>query len=188
MRRSLSTREKVLSVGLVVAAFLAYRALTGDGLGFGVGPAEEAEARQFGEPPLVRMDLLARGTTDFDPGGRDLFRYYKPPPPPRPKIERKPKPPPPRPRETKRPKPPPAPTPVAPQAPTPRFSYLGFLGPKEAKIAVFELEEGLLLKTAGDVVEDDFRLLAFEHDGVTLGYTDSRWEGRTTELKAMGLR
>jgi hypothetical protein len=188
VKRKLSNREKVLIVVLGVAGVIAYRALSGDGIGFGGGAASDAEeARNFGEAPLVRMDLLARTTAEFDRKGRNLFDYYTPPRkvvqqprPKRPVVQ------PPPPREVPKP-PPPPPTTVA-RAPNPPFQYLGFLGPKDEKIAVFDDNEDVLLARIGDVVQDGFRLVEFKHDAVMLAYTDQKWQGQTTELKLMGLR
>jgi hypothetical protein len=188
MMRKLSTREQVMIGVLAVAAVIAYRALSGDGIGFGGAPPEEnEEARVFGEPPAVRVDLLARGGADFDRLGRNLFDYYTPPPEP---VKRKPRPAPPPPKPTPRPTPPP-PKPraaPAPKAPAPQFEYLGYLGPKDEKIAVFDKGEGVMLAKIGDVVEEEFRLAEFKHDSVMMGYTDQRWEGMKAELKLKGLR
>jgi hypothetical protein len=189
MKRKLSTREKAMIGLLAVAGVIAYRALSGDGIGFG-GPASEEgeEARVFGEPPVVRMDLLAQAAVDFDRTGRNLFDYYTPPPPPKPPPPPRPKPKP-APRRP-RPAPPPPPAPRVAQAPTPPFQYLGYLGPKDEKIAVFDdgKGEGVMLARVGDVVQSDFQLLEFKHDSVMMAYTDQRWKGQTTELKLMGLR
>jgi hypothetical protein len=190
VKRSLSTREKVLVIVLGVAAVVAYRSLTGDGIGFG-GPGDEraGDERDFGEPPLLRMDLLALNRVEFDTDGRNLFRYYTPPPP---KPKRRPAPPRPTPKprpERPRPTPPPPPpAPREPQAPPPDFQYLGYLGPKDEKIAVFDGTEGVMLARVGEVVQDDFRLTEFTHDSVVMSYIAEQWAGRTTELKLMGLR
>jgi hypothetical protein len=188
VKRKLSNRERVLVLVLLVAAVIAYRALSGDGIGFG-GRVEESEqdSRVFGEPPLVRMDLLERDTVEFDRQGRNLFAYYTPPR----KVEyRPPPPPPPKPKPQVRTPPPPPPPPPAPvvRPPNPEFQYLGYLGPKDDKIAVFEDGDGIVLRRAGDVVREEFRLVEFRHDAVTMSYTDERWKGQSTELKLKGLR
>jgi hypothetical protein len=171
-----------------VAGVIAYRALSGDGMGFGGGADEQTEEpRVFGEAPVVRMDLLARAAEGFEAGGRNLFDYYTPPPPPRPKPKPKPPPPKPKPRRTPPQPPPPPPTAVV-KAPPPEFHYLGYLGPKEEKIAVFDGGDGVMLARIGDVIEDEFRLVEFSHDSVTMAYTDQQWKGMTTELKLKGLR
>jgi hypothetical protein len=190
VKRKLSTREFVMIGLLAVASVMAFRMMTGDGIGFGGGAEKEAEAREFGEAPVVRMDLLARERARFDREGRNLFDYYTPPPPPRKKVQRKaptirdkPKPIP-----KQAPAPPPKPT--APKPPAPKFNYLGYLGPKDAKIAVFDdgKPDGVMLARIGDVVQDDFRVMEFKHDSVTMAYTKEKWEGHTTELKLLGLR
>jgi len=174
---------------LIVAAVIGYRAMTGDGIGFGgPGAQQDAEDRDFGQPPVVRMDLLSQDREDFDPLGRDLFAYYVPPPPP--KKYQPPPPPPPTPKRQLPPPPPPptTPKPAAPTAPLPNFTYLGFFGPKDRKIAAFDGDDGVMLATIGEVVEKQFRLSEFKHDSVVMTYTDEQWDGRTTELKLVGLR
>ncbi len=186
MRRKLSAREKVMIVFLAVAALVFYRWQAGD-IGFGAPTASaDADPLDLPEPPVVRMDLLARNTPVFDADGRNLFDYYtpprkparKPPPTKRKEVERPPKPPPP---------PPPPPRKQGP--PAPKFQYLGSLGPKEAKIAAFDAGEGVFIARAGDVVPDtQFRLKAFRHQAVLLEYLDEQFKGQTTELELKGVR
>ena len=187
MKRKLSGREKTMIVLLAVAAVIGYRLMSGDGIGSGAGSRDDQETRDFGDPPVVRMDLLTANQDEFDPAGRNLFAYYVPPaPPPRPapRPPRRPLPPP------RAFTPPPAPSaPVRPVAPKPNFNYLGYLGPKDARIAVFDSKtEGVKLARVGDLVRNDFRLLEFKHEGVTLGYTDARWQGATAELLMAGAK
>jgi hypothetical protein len=182
--RKLSGREKVL-IGMALAAGLGYLLLRGGALGG--GGAEEADDLLLpfeGEPPIVRLDRLATLSDDYDPKGRDLFKYgpppgrAKPPPPPpprreTPKIER--------PTPSPRPKPPPR-EPPKPKPPTPSFDYLGYLGPKDDRIAVFGKGEDMLLARVGDVVQDQFRVLEFKYEVIVMGFTDDRFRGETTEL------
>lgn len=186
MSRKLTAREKLLIGVLAVGGAFALYTLRGDALGLG-GPADDGAFVEppDGEPPVVRMDLLARAAQDFSEGGRNLFDYYTPPPPPPPprvvlpppppvKVER-PKPPPPR-----EPGPPPPPKP-----PFPNFKYLGFLGPKDARIAVFEvddMENPQVLAGVGDVVQKEFRLKEFRYESVVFGYTNELFADRTAEL------
>jgi hypothetical protein len=165
LNRKLSTREKVLLAFLAVAAVIFYRAWSGKGIGFGgESPAPAVETRDLGEPPHVRTDLLARNTVEFDPSGRNLFDYYTPPrqPKPKPKPEPRPKPPPPKRESAVRPPPPPPP--------------------------LFDGDDGVVLRRPGDKVDEQFVLLNFKYEAVTLGYTDTKWRDRTTELKLFGLR
>jgi hypothetical protein len=189
MKRRLTTREKVLLGLLAVAAILSYRMLTDEAiLSGGQAGADEAD-RDLGVAPQVRMDLLERQAATFDSEGRNLFAYYvPPPPPPRYTVPPPPQALPPPPVRTAPAPPPTPPPPVAPQAPQPSFHYLGFLGPKDARIAVFDAGEEPTHARIGDTIETHFRLLEFKHDSVILGYTDEQWQGRTTELKLAGLR
>jgi len=182
--RKLNTREKVL-LGLLTAAGIAgWFGMRGSGIGFG-GASEGPEALGpiSGEPPVVRVDLLAQDQVAFDPNGRNLFAYYTPPAPkrarPKPKAPPAPPPaPPPKKRSTPKSK-------VAkePQPPTPDFSYVGYLGPKDSKIAVFSVGEELQVARVGEVVQAQFELREFRYDSVVFGFTDPQFQGKTTELK-----
>jgi hypothetical protein len=155
----------------------------GVGLPEHVREQDDVEMR-IGKAPIVRMDLLAHDVEEFESPGRDLFDYYTPPkktvapppPPPKPKPER----------ERPLPGPPAAPPrPAVVGPPKPSFNYLGFLGPKEARIAVFDTGKGsdLMLARIGDVLEDKFTLLEFKYEKVVIGYTDDRFKGQTAELE-----
>jgi hypothetical protein len=181
--RKLSTREYVL-LGLLgsAAAFLLY--LRPDG---GVGSAGRGglgEDLDLGVPPVVNLDRLAGHVDAFDSDGRNLFQYYTPPPPRVQPVERPPAPPP-----RIDPTPPPVVQTVArpsvplPPAPPPiTLTYLGFLGPKDNRIAVFEDGPDLLLARAGEVVKHQFRVLDFGYETVVVGYVDERFRGQTQEL------
>ena len=185
MRRKLSAREKVMIGVLVVAALVFYR-WQGRGIGFGAPTAgADADLPDLPEPPVVRMDLLARGTVEFDATGRNLFDYYTPPRKPVPKR-------PPRAKPVVRSatKPPPPPPPRRPPGPpAPKFHYLGSLGPKGAKIAAFDGGDGVVIARAGDVVPDtQFRLKSFRYQAVLLEYLDEQFKGQTAELQLKGVR
>jgi len=149
---------------------------------------EEAAGRSagLGDAPQVHWDRLTAGPEAYDPGGRNLFQYYTPPPPPRAAAK-------PIERPVARAAPPPRTTPP-PQArqqptrnvarpPTPSFKYLGFLGPKDDKIAVFEQGQELELVRVGEIVQKEFRLVEFKYEGVVIGYVDERFADQTTELR-----
>jgi hypothetical protein len=189
MARSLKPREKFLLGGLVLTAIavLYYRS-GGEGLGFAGAPASDKKQKDkpLGEAPAIHLALLDREAEGFESGARNLFDYYVPPPPPPPPQPYRPVPEvverpvnvlPPLPKE------PVAYVPPEPTPPTPAFDYLGYIGPKDAKIAVFESEEGVLLAQVGDVVEEQYRLLEFGYETVVLGYTEERFSDRTTEVK-----
>ncbi len=185
MPRKLSAREKVMIGALAVAAVVFYR-WQGSGIGFGAPTAgADVDPPDLPEPPVVRMDLLARGTVEFDATGRNLFDYYTPPRKPVPK----------RPPKAKRvvksaiKPPPPPPPPRRELPPEPKFHYLGHFGPKDAKIAAFDDGDGVVIARAGDLVPDtQFRLKAFRFQSVLLEYTHEKFKGRTTELQLKGVR
>jgi hypothetical protein len=184
MARQLSTREYGLIV--VLLAIGIYLLFFRGGGGFGAGAREqESRVLEFEDAPVVRISRLAIDADAFDAQGRDLFKYYVPPPPPRAVTPD---------RETRA-----APQPKKPtrrmqpqrsaarsdggQAPKPTFDFIGFLGPKGAKIAVFEESDSLMLARRGEAVQEVFRVVDFKYDAVVLGYTDRKYEGQTTELK-----
>jgi len=182
--RTLNNREKVL-LGLLAAAGIAgWFGLRGGGMGFGGGAGgPEALEPISGEPPVVRVDLLDQEPVGFDPTGRNLFAYYTPP------AKAKP-----RPKPKAPPAPPPAPPPKKktvpkknvikePEPPTPDFSYVGYLGPKENKIAVFDIGDDLLVVRVGEIVQEQFELREFRYETVVFGFTDPQFRDRTTELK-----
>jgi len=180
--RKLNPREYVLVVLLgVVAVFLFYYNRDAR-LGGGESDSLAGEDLNFGDPPWVRLDLLAGQSEGYDSEGRDLFKYYTPPRPAPPPVVRKPPP------EVKR-----TPTPVVRQAPQERvdrgpkppainFIYLGYLGPKNGKIAVFEDGEQVMLARAGEVVKDHFRVVEFGFEAIVMGYVDERFKDQTSEL------
>jgi len=180
--RKLNPREYVLVVLLgVVAVFLFYYNRDAR-LGGGQSDSLAGEDLNFGDPPWVRLDLLAGQLEGYDAEGRDLFKYYTPPRPAPPPVVRKPPP------EVKR-----TPPPVVRQAPPERvnrgpkppaisFIYLGYLGPKNGKIAVFEDGEQVMLARAGEVVKDHFRVVEFGFEAIVMGYVDERFKDQTSEL------
>ena len=188
--RKLTSRELVLLVAVLGLAILGWVYGRGAGLGGIGGSAEKLADLDYGEPPVVQLARLELEAVSYDSASRNLFSYYTPPPPPRPapkpRVETKPPPtqaaPP---RTVVRP---PTPPPLAPKAPRPSFRYIGFLGPKDNKIAVFEKnnkredEDPLLLARAGEILEERFQLEEINFQSVVLGYTEDRFKNRTTEL------
>jgi hypothetical protein len=182
--RKLTTREYVLTVLLgVVAVFLFYLNRDSSSLG-GPGSAGEDDEFELGLAPVVQLERLAGRIEDYDSGGRNLFSYYTPPPP---VVKRTP--PPVTKAETPRSKPPvinprpPRPVDTTPRPPAIDLTYLGYLGPKENKIAVFEDGQDLLLARAGEIVREQFRVVDFGYETIVMGYVDERFKDQTTELR-----
>ena len=185
MARKLNGREIFLLgfVGLVGIAALIYMR-GGSGIGGGQLSAEQDEL-QLGDAPVINLARLEAERVAYDPKGQDLFHYGKPPGSARrpPKVT-----PPPRKRQPRAAPPPPAAEPrkVEPTRPKPppiRFEYIGFLGPNANKIAVFEDGDEILLARVGEVVQEEFRLVGFGYESVTMGYTDMKFKLNTTELR-----
>jgi hypothetical protein len=160
----------------------------GEGRLFGGGRETDGEAAPLGDATLyaVNVDRLLSQGGIYDPDGRNLFQYYVPPRP-KPKTQV-------RPQQTRQPvkrnptparkAPPPTPQTFAAKPPRVNFKYLGFLGPKNDRIAVFEKGQGdeLELARIGEVIQGSFRLVGFGYESVELGYTDKRFSDQTTEL------
>lgn len=182
--RKLTTREYVLTGLLgVVAVFLFYINRDSSSLGGSRGRGADDEF-ELGLAPVVRLERLAGRIESYDSAGRNLFSYYTPPPP---VVKREPPP------VTKAPpqrKPPPVvqarpprPDDTTPKPPAINLTYLGYLGPKDNKIAVFEDGQDLLLARAGETVREQFRVVDFGYETIVMGYVDDRFKDQTTELR-----
>jgi len=182
--RKLSTREYVLVVLLgVVAVFLFYYNRDAR-LGGRESDSLAGEDLKFRTAPLVRLDRLEGQLDGYDAGGRDLFKYYTPPPPKPKQVKRPPaKPVEERPRPQAVRRPPREPVDTGPKPPAINFTYLGYLGPKDRKIAVFEDGNQVTLARAGEVVKDHFRVVEFGFEAVVMGYVDERFKDQTSELR-----
>ena len=183
--RKLTSREKVLL--MLVAVMTIVGLIYGRGGNFvgGGGRAAIPEAKDYGNAPVVEIARLSHEPESYDPNARNLFTYYTPPPKPRPKpkpIER-PK------AETRKVVPQPTrpvnttpPKPKEPTPPRPNFKYIGFLGPKENKIAVLEKGDEVVLAQMGEIVDEQFLIAGFEYETLVIGYTSERFKEKTTEL------
>jgi hypothetical protein len=144
---------------------------------------DSIEVMQLGDPPAVRMELLAVATAPYDRKGRNLFEYREPRHRPRPAevptrspVVRPPEPMPPTETTT-------AP-PSQPARPRPTFDYIGYFGPKDDLIAVFLRGAEMFLARIGDVVDGSFELLEFRYDTVLLGYVGEPYKGERVRLRA----
>ena len=193
-----STREVVLVIILVAAGIWYIWYLTGDGAaGSAAGaPGEPLAVIAAGDAPRVRMDLLSGLAETYDQNGRDLFKYAQRPPTQeeldaerrRLEAERLA-------REAalaaqrearlarqNQPTTAPPPQPAGPRPPRISFKYIGYLGPKDDRIAVFEEGEDLILARVGETVNDQFRVQEIEYETVVMGYTDPKFEKLTQTL------
>ncbi len=198
MARKLSRREIGLIAALVLAAVLYLRY---GGLGSSPGPSsappvDAKQAAAMADPPVVHMNLLAAAEVPYDVDGRDLFKYSKRPPTAeelaaererlrrlaeqekaanaaRQKAMEQ--------RAAQQAAAPP-PRPVEPQPPRVPFKYLGYFGPKDDKIAVFEDNKEIVLARAGDVLRDQFKLVEIEYESAVIGYTKPEFANKTQKL------
>jgi len=179
----LSNRERFLLGLLAIGSVALWLALAEDPQGLGNADLEtDFDALQLKAPPVVHLELLELETADFDAPGRNLFAYFEPRkiPPPQPShtpttIDKTS-------RSTDRiPLPPTPPAPTAP--PQPAFKYIGLLGPKSDRIAVFDRGSEVFVAQAGEILDDRFELLEFRHDAVVLGRLDEDHKGETVRLR-----
>jgi len=182
--RKLTSREIFLIVVVAGLAVIGWIYGRDGGLGGAGVKANELGELKYTEPPVVELARLEQVAVDYDSKARNLFSYYTPPPPPR-----KPQP------QVKKPPPvvrqaPPSraamPTVRPPvqelKPPRPNFRYIGFLGPKDNKIAVLEQGDEVLLAAIGEVIEEQYKVVDFKYEMLVIGYTAERWAGKTTEL------
>lgn len=203
MPRNLSKRELTFGVILTVAAlgWLWYR--SDDPFGGGAAADELNDLAQVAAAPVVRMDLLAARDVQFDQAGRDLFKYGTKPltaedlaaleaqrrareEAERRRLEEAER----RRREAEaRATVEQAQAPARPRGPTvPRIGlkYLGYLGPKDDRIAVFEDGEAVVLGRIGEVIKHDYRIIEIQYGSVVMGFTRSDLENKTQTLNMLG--
>lgn len=205
MARALSSREKRLLAILGLLAIPVLWTLLRDD-----ASERRPEGRRGREddkvalvdPPRVRLDVLERRADAIDENDRDLFKYSQRPPSARElarlraeaEAQR-------RAEEAARlaaeeaarraaeenarraaelaANPPPPPP---PQPPSMAFKYIGYLGPKNARIAVFEEAGDLMLAKIGETVREQFKVVDIKYDSVVMGYKKKEFEGMTKEL------
>ena len=203
MARNLSRRELTFAVVLTVAV-LAWLFLRSDDPFRGGGAADElSEMAQLDAAPVVRMDLLDARDVEYDQAGRDLFKYGKKPLTAeelaaleaqrlareeaerrrREEAERR------RLAAEERARNAPARQAARSRGPTvPRIDlqYLGYLGPKDDRIAVFEDGDAVVLGRIGEVIKDDYRIIEIQYGSVVMGFTRPDLENKTQTLNMPG--
>jgi len=152
----------------------------------------------------VLLDRLAVDGSSYDPRGRNLFQYGKPPTPP-------PPPPPPTPtidelrkkqeeqkqqervakiledkrkaaedarkrQEAMQPRPDAKAQASAARPPAAKYKFMGYLGTPARRIAVLLDDGQVVLKREGEPLGDDFIVREIRFDSVELAYTDKRFE------------
>lgn len=173
-------------VGVVaLVAFIYYR--PDGGFGFGGRPTpSKPPGKPLPDPPVVELTLLQAADESYDNDGRDLFKFSQPPAPPQPAVIYHP-PPPPQPQIVEVTPPPmeqlPPPPPPKPQPPPINFSYLGYLGPKDERMAVFDDGREMILARTGEPIQNKFKVVDFGYQTVLIGYVDPKFKDETTELK-----
>lgn len=211
MARALNRRELgLLLAGAVVLFVVLYLKYGGGDILPGADTNDVADKKKNKDlipAPMVRMDLVDQEAEPFDPNGRDLFKYAQRPPSARElarmraeaerarkeaealakrqaeeaaqraEAERA--------RQIEVAKLPPPPPPK-PQPPTIAFKYIGYLGPKNARIAVFDDAGEMLLARKGETIREQFRVVDIKYDTVVMGFTNTQFQKDTRELPLTG--
>jgi hypothetical protein len=196
MARNPSRREVRLLVGLGVVVVVWFLMRGGPTFQRGEAAAEADQLAAMADAPTVRMDLLEPRDAEFDQAGRDLFKYGKKPltaeelarlaaqrRAQEERVEQQRKAAEERRAQAQRPPPQPARRPAGPSLPRIDLTYLGYLGPKDDRIAVFEDGDQVVLARTGEVVKDDFRVVEIQYESVVMGYTRPDLENKTQTLK-----
>lgn len=203
MARTLQKREGILLLVLCAIAAAVWMSQGGEETPTSAAEAAAAKEAARRNAPVIRMDLLSHAEPTAEGGMRDLFKFEPRPPSPaelrrqeeqRRRLEKEAE-------EARRraaaeeeerrrkaaeaaaiaatlpPAPPPPPTP-----PAIPFQYIGLLGPKDAKIGVFEEGKDIVIARVGETVRDQFKLVELKHDAAIIGYTKKEFRERTKEL------
>ena len=202
MARKLSSREAglLVALGALAAAYLWYSSRQGTPTASAAGVTGAKGAAGAAEkPPEVRMDLLAKKDEGYNPEGRDLFKYSVRPPTAeelrrqreeqmrqqklleaeakaraeaveRARLEQM------RQSEEIQKHPP------MPQPPPISLQYVGYIGPKTDKVAVFQDGEEVLVAKKGETVKGQFKVVDIKLESVVMGYTRSEFKNMTREL------
>ena len=204
MARKLSRREGILLVamGIGLAVWVGRPRSDAPPLN-DESPEASAEKAKPREAPVVQLALLETKPVSYDAGGRDLFAYSQRPPSAaelarraaeaarirreqeaadklRREYEEKlareraatvlahandPPPPPPR-----------------PQPPAIAFKFMGYMGPKDERLAFFESGKELVMAREGEVLLKEYRVVEIGYDTVTIGFTRPEFKNDRREI------
>lgn len=200
MARKLSKREIALAVGLGGAALLYFWFSRPGPSSSAVAEAAAARAQNAEKAPKVRMDLLARKIEDYNAEKRDLFKFSVRPPSAE-ELRRQ------REEEERRRKqmeedakrhaeevarmaevqkkqqeelirnPP------KPQPPPITLKYMGFVGPKDGKVASFLDGEDVVVARIGEIVKGQYLVVEIKAESVVMGYTNPVFRNDRRELQ-----
>lgn len=182
--RKLTSRETFLLIAVAGLGVVGWIYGRGGSLGGSGMTDEELGKLNFGEPPVVQLAHLTGDPENYNANARNLFSYYTPPPP----VQKRQPPTPRKAQEQQAPapvvrRPPPGPAPVRdPPPPSPNFRYIGFMGPKDNKIAVLEQGDEVLLAAMGEEIDEQFKVVDFKYEALVIGYTSKRWADKTTDI------
>ena len=187
--RNLHRREAMLLGGLLAVLAVAHVARQ-DSTDRVRDAGEQGSSPQYGAAPVVQMASLGTAAIGYRTDGRNLFGYAA-----RPAVERALSKAPVKPtvptaiQTPVRPTPPPS-LPSHPvsagqrvaQPPTVPFKYIGFLGPVEERIAVFENSGQIVIASPGEALSEELILREIGFEKAVVGFTDERFTGQTAEL------
>lgn len=202
MARKLSKREIGLVAGLGGAAVLYFwiSARRAESSASAEAVAAAAARSQITEKaPKVRVDLLAKGVDPYNAEKRDLFKFSVRPPTAE-EIRRQ------REEEERRRKAAEEDAkrrleeaaaqqvlaqqrdkdlrehPPAPQPPPINLKYMGFVGPKDAKVASFLDGDDVTVAKVGEVVKGQFTVVEIKAESVVMGYTNPAFRDARREI------
>ncbi len=209
-------KEMLLGLLMVGLAVVLWKNLAGGGgvlgsAGFRGGTIGRADLAALQVFPVDWVSLSAPRPS-YDPAGRNIFQFGKPPPPPKPQIskaeqdaidaaraaaERAR-------REAleaarlrnqaraeqaaRKPPPPqerkeqPPPPPPKAQPPRIKYKFIGYLGPPANKIAVLHDGKDMIFVSQGDQLEDKFEILEIGYESIKFGFVDPKFESESRTL------
>ncbi len=202
MARKVTGREAglLIALGAAVVVYLWYGSRPDASTALGtVAAGGRAAAGTVDRAPAVRMDLLARRAAEYDPQGRDLFKYaVRPPTAEELRLQRE---------AAERQRKllemeakarleaaerdreaaaiqaiDLAKNPPKPQPPVIALKYVGYMGPKHDKIAVFNDGDEVIVAKRGETVKGQFTVVEIKFESVVMGYTRPEFSDMTREL------
>lgn len=201
MARKLSKREILLVAGLGGAAVLYFwiSSRRDDSTATAEAVAAAARAQIAEKAPKVRMDLLAKGVDPYNAEKRDLFKFSVRPPTAE-EIRRQKE------EDERRRKAAEEEAarraaqaaadalvaqdrqkqllehPPAPQPPPINLKYMGYIGPKNAKVASFLDGDDVMVAKIGEVVKGQFTVVEIKAESVVMGYTNPAFRDARREI------
>lgn len=215
MKGLMARRKEIMLGGLLLAlAVVLWRNLTSDAGSSGTaGPLDglrgglDIASMQIYDVPWVALEAAR---PSYDPAGRNIFQFGKPPPPVAPQLtadeeaaireaqrraaeERRrqqallnsrqsEKQEPAQAANTPVGPPPPPPPPPKPTPPPINYKFIGYLGPADHKIAVLHDGKEMIFVSRGEELDNSFRVLEIGYESIKFGFTDPQFKDESRTL------